>query len=99
MNWRAVLKPYRGDASLVRIQRRDAAQPLPKRQHLVERGTILHVGKPLDESNAIAIGNVVRTQAGEPLGCSIDLGSTSLCDGIQHGHFVRTLLISTPYVV
>lgn len=99
MNWRAVLKPYRRDVSLARVQCSDAAKPVPQRLNFVEGGAILRVGKPLDEPNTIATGNVVRTQAREPLSCSIGLGSTLLYDGIRHCYFATTLVISTPYVV
>ncbi len=99
MNWRAVLKPYRRDASLARVQCGNAAKPVPQYLHFVESSAIFLVGKPLDEPNTIATGNVVRTQAREPLGCSVRVGSTLLYDGIRHFYFARTLVISTPYVV
>jgi hypothetical protein len=99
MNWQAVLKPYRHDGSLARIQRANATQPLPQHLNFVERGAILRVGKPLDEPDTIATGNVVRTQARQPLGCGVGLGSTWLYDGVRHDHFARALVNSTPYVV
>jgi hypothetical protein len=60
---------------------------------------MIGVSKPFDESDTIATGYIVSAQTREPFGCRVGLVLPALYKGIRHGHFARTLVFSTPYVV